>query len=61
MFLYIFIPIRGPYLDRVLSSVVGAATGVVTGNSSQSIVIFGLSVKRRKDVDLSLTQRRAKN
>lgn len=54
-------PVGGPYLDRVLSPVIGAAAGVVTGNGSQSVVIFGFSVKRRKDVDLSLTQKRAKN
>lgn len=46
------------YLDGVFSSVVWFAAGVVAGDSGQSVVILCLSVKGRKDVDLSLTRTR---
>ena len=49
------------YLDRVLTSVAGAATGVVTSDGSQSVMVLCLSVQRREDVDLSLKQRRRDN
>lgn len=44
---------RGLYLDRVFSPVVGNATGVVTCHCSHSVMVLGLSVQRREDVDRS--------
>lgn len=46
------------YLDGVFSSVIWFAARVVAGNGGQSVVILCLSVKGRKDVDLSLMRAR---
>lgn len=43
---HIFNLLTSLYLNSVLSSVVGTAARVVTGNGSQSVVIFCLSVQR---------------